>query len=674
MNGNGINQDSIIDVDDYLATIENEDVTKTILKKKTSIQEPKEKKSEKKEIPLNELGRASDALLRHANEKLRIYLKRSPQYKILEHQLTQLSEEYKKYKLLGEEDLCEKTRQMLVELTMNKNKFVKLYKNDFKVDKEKAKEKINASPLLKELKQKREILENQFKMMNPSSLVTMMKEFRKNFEISNKISPSDENILDFDDENFDELLSEELQNSSKSNLKQDYENLCGQIGKLIDEIPSRVDQMSISEIYNELKNNVDLNKLESLKAGIETIKIEASTEMAKLNGKEDITNIIFEIFDLETEAEEKPKEMLAASNVGYVKSIAYGQCLKMNMLHYIDDAVAYGLMGLSVAIDKWYKIQKLKDSVVSFNGFAHTYILMNVKKGLYELGSGGVLNKNSIATLQSNRKKQLESFIKLNPEFKDMPSDMVESMLDGLIDDKPVSVITEGTYTDIVGGEGEQNADIWSNATVASDDEKFIECKLEYENLIKSIKKLFSLFETKVDSETGLTALTKFKVFDKFDYKLFKLCYGLEFKREFLNDNKTVVNNVYNQSEIGEALSAYYAKFGVTKTFSQAAINYRITELNRKIKEQLDFNPGLKAGFEYIYNYFQTNSEAMNYLSNSREEMDIKMDREQLSTRYANNQDEMNKLLSDGKRLSDIYELGDSNPLDSQISEMFRNF
>jgi hypothetical protein len=669
-----INVEPIIDLDDYL---QSGNLDSDLLDDELDDENSPTKKSkvpvEKKKSMSEEfnLSKTTDAVSKHAKEKLRLYLKKSPQYKILDQQFKFLSEEFFRYKQAGRTDLCDKTQQMLKEITESKNKFTKLYKNaNWKNTKAISTEKIENSELLKELKTKRLKLEAEFKKTNPVSIIKTLREYRKMFDINDTVK-NDKNVIDFDDD-FDEMLDA---TSNDNKLVQDYHNFVGYIADLIDDIPLDVMEMTLNEILTELRKVIPTEKIQALKDGIESVKMEASNEINKLNGNEDITNIIFEIFDFETDSEEKPKEMLAASNVEYVKSIAYNACSKLNMLHYIDDAIAYGLMGLSIAIDKWYKIQKMKDSVVSFNGFANTYISMNIKKGLYELSSGGTINKNSLATLVYNRKKQFEGFIKLNPELKDVPSDLLETMLDGLLDYVPGAIITESTYSDIVGGDGEQNADIWSNATISDmNDDKFLECKMEYENLLKSIKLLFGMFEMKTDSATGEKSLTKFKLFNKYDYKLFKLQYGLEFKQDLVKTSNSKANNNYTQEEMRFIMQDYYAQNGQIVTFKQEAISYRITELNKKIKATLDDHPELKAGFEYIYTYWRANSENMELLSNSLEDIDMKSNRDSMKTKYNNNSAELDKKLSDGKRLNDVYQTNPSNPLDSQIANMFRNW
>ena len=85
----------------------------------------------------------------------------------------------------------------------------------------------------------------------------------------------------------------------------------------------------------------------------------------------------------------------------------------------------------------------------------------------------------------------------------------------------------------------------------------------------------------------------------------------------------------------------------------------------------MDENPGIKSGFEYIYNTCLANSEMMNYFSNNREEFEIKMTRDELKNIYAENEQELTRELSDGKTLRDIYEVNSDNPFDDEIANNF---
>lgn len=661
------NQEKIAKEPDFIQDDENDVI------KKSGANETDN--SDAKDLP--KLASTSDSLTKNARKALEYYLRKSPQVRVLDKQIELLQAEALKYKAEGKKELFQKTQDMLIVLTKNRQKFVKIYKqNNYKTVKTESDIKIKNSDELKEFKERQKLLEKQFRETNPNSLISRLNEYRDLLE-KNSFEPvnfDEDSIVDID-EVLDNPEEEQADILSEKQIPIDkkYRKLCLLIADKLEITPAEVDNTKSSVLLKMLKAITDPQEILDIRNELDNVKFEASNEIAKLRGNEDITNIMFEIFDFETVPEQQPKEMLAASNVGYVKAVAYSNCIKLNMLHNLDDAVAYGLMGLSVAIDKWYNIQKMKDSAVSFNGFAHLYIVNNIKKGLYELGSGGVLNKNSIATFAHKRAKAMDAFIQSNPDLKDIPKDMLETFVESSFENIG-HVMTEGSYTDMIGGDEGGDSDIWANAASSNlNDEKFLESKMEYENLIKSIKALFSLFETKT-REDGSKFNTKWKLFNKYEYKLFKLAYGLEYKTTNI-DGKTTVKDNYNQTEIAEIMQNFYRANGATnKTFTQGGINYQLKQLEEKIKASLDEHPQLKAGFEYIYNYWAANSQDMSLMSNSREKLDIEFVDESLKGKSEVAQQQIENDLFNGKRLSTISDSTDYNPLDEELAEAFRNF
>lgn len=560
--------------------------------------EKAKKAVKKKTVPKKspyKLSTAADSLSLSAKRKLENYLKKSPQFKVLNDQLNILMSELKTYMSVGDTENADKCRGLIKDLQLSKNKFTKQFKEkNFQKDKAAFIAKSNKSEKILSLRTKLSDLEKQYKNYNPNSLIFKMQSYRNELKILNIDNQIVNVVEDFDD------FIDEPQKQDISVTKIDYNNLCAHIADIIGISASEVADMSLNKLKKLLvEYSPDISDIVS---DIEETKFNISNELNVLRGNEDITNIIFDTFDFETVEEELPKEMLAASNVDLVKGIAFNICSKMNMLHNMNDAIAYGLLGLTVAINKWYSIQKLKDTAVSFTGFANIYIANNIKKGLIELTSGGMISKNVMATLLHKRDKQIKSYITNNPELKDMPTEMLETIIESTeIIQKPSSVVTEGEYTDIVGG-SEGGSDIWSN--VASDDngEKLITAKFEYENLLKSIKTLFSLFETKTDKETGIEVKTNRKIFDQFDYKLFKLSFGLEYKKDEFGKTTD-----YSQAEIAQIMTNFAQSLGyASKTFSQSSISTRVQSMINKIKDIIDLYPELKVGFEYIWNYHQS--------------------------------------------------------------------
>ena len=607
--------------------------------------------------------KASVMLSKNAKSKLEMYLKRSTPYKILNSQIDILNVEFENYKKIGETELAEKTKLLLSDLTQKRTKYTKLYKKKLNPESDdKIKNDIKNSDKIKVLNERLEFLKSQYTKINPNSIIHEVIKYRKYLGID-KYNISEP--LDTDVDDFDEYINTETDSKeTKLNLfQQQYSNLCGDIADMLDLTVDEILQMPTAKIQKLLSKNKDSEKIGSITAEINQIKFDIASEINVLKGFEEITNVIYEIFDFEDAPENEPKDMLASANVEYVKSCAYNACKKINGLEHIEDAIAYGLMGLSLAINKWYKIQKLKDSAVSFQGFASIYIMGEIQKGLLELGSGGTINKSSIASNLHYRKKQMEAFMELNPDLRDLPQEIIETIID-FKEEKPASVITEGTYSAIVGGEDE-NADIWANVSV-SDDDKFIYAKAEYEDFLKSLKVLFSLFETKVDKKTGIREITQKKLFDKFDYKLFKLALGLECKQEIIDGKLTKI--AYTQEEMGTILSQYYASFGSTNmSFSQPAIKYRLTQIWEKIKKAISEYPSIKTGFEYLINYAGT--EINNVLSDNREEIISKI--ENSTENFKSENSEKLSDLKSGKKLN--IDISDSNLLDEEIANYFTN-
>jgi hypothetical protein len=641
-----------------------------------------QKTTEDDEDPMKNfvLDTASISLSKNAKIKLENYLKKSPQYKTLTIQIQLLQEELINYKNVKRKDLVDKTKELLSELTESRSKFVKLYKTkDWKQEKTDRILKIGNSEYLKELKLKRKALEDKFQMLNPNSLVNKLKDLRQILNISEKFNDLD--LENFDDDDVILDIDEILETESNFSYQQEYDNLCGHISDIIHIIPREIQEMSLTEIRNKLNEEVDKADIEAIRSELNNVKYEASAEISKLKGNEDITTVMYQIFDFEVVDEKQPKEMLAAANIEYVKAIAYNSCRKLNMLRNLDDAIGYGLMGLSIAINSWYKIQIIKDSPVSFTGFANQYVVNSIKKGLYSFAATGTLTDNVIANMIHQRKRKFENFLKVNPELKDLPTEMIESLIDGLEDKVKPNIPRVSSESDIIGiissnGDQEGDSDMWVNFHKSDiNDETFVEVKNEYEHLLKSLKALFNMFETKTDVNTGEKKPTQFKIFDKYDYKLFRLIHGLEFKRESLNNAKTIADNTYTQTEIGIILADYYKANGVYKQpFSQPAIADRVLRMNKKLKAVIDENPIIKAGLQRLLYYCEAHSEVIHTLSNIREETEINKDRKELSEIYSNNVREMNKILSDGKTLGDIYNNSSENPLDDEISQAFRNY
>ncbi len=622
---------------------------------------------------------AADKLMYDAKSKLNYYLKKSPQFQIIESQINILKTEADIYKQNGSIENYEKTKNIIIELSLKRKELKTIFKTgDNSVnDIEKKNEiltKIKNSEEIKTLTKRKNDLQTEIKNTTPSYLVKTIANFRKQLDLKENLGFSTEEVMDFEDE-IDLPANKKFERTTK--LHQDYYDFCGFVADILDWLPQEIIDSKLSVIKNALENAIPDNT--NIKDELKRVNYQIQNEKSAISGATKLTDLMFDIFDFKNDETEGavPKEILAASNIGLVKAIAYNTCIKNNALHQLDDAVSAGLLGLTVAINSWYDSQKLADSALSFKGFANIYISGAIQREILHLMGQGYASGSMLATAHTLNKQKVEEFVKNNPEFEDLDNEVLKEMLSAYDDSYKTfeSVTTETEFSNNVAGEDGDSADVWANVASSDDNtEDLIEGKIEYEKMLQSIKELLNLFENKVEKKTGLVSITNKKLFDKYDKRLFLMYFGLAHKIEKNNpsDSKRLGNpGDFTQEEMAEELVAMYAADGVTKTFSQAAISYRIEQLLIKLKNILDTTPRLKAGFEYFYKYWQSNQSVLDKLSNAREEVGMKLDRDELRDIYDGDEDAMTTQLSDGTKLADAFEISDTNPLDDEIFGMF---
>ena len=232
------------------------------------------------------------ALNRHANEKMNKYLKRAPQYKILEKQKELLKEEIGLYKKAGNFEFLEKAKSLLKELEVEKQKFIKFFKRDnvSKEDKIMTEDKVKSSVKLKELKQKVKELKKEYSNNNPNSLLRRLKELKE--AIDAKTTFSDSGELEDIDSIYDEEIDE--QSLTSGSIVTEYNEICERIANIIDVSVNEVMEMKFGPLLIELKKYCP--DTTPLKDEIQLVQMEASAELKKIKGGNDITDVIFEIF------------------------------------------------------------------------------------------------------------------------------------------------------------------------------------------------------------------------------------------------------------------------------------------------------------------------------------------------------------------------------------------
>lgn len=710
---------------------EDEDYERKFLETEEQI-----KKSAEKEIKARTGG---DRLLRDANNVLEVRLKRTPQYKVLSKQIEILKEERLNYKKIGDEANQLKCELLIKDVTEKMTGFRKIFKgtNQSSEDKKKLNEKISNSEEIKELNKERKELKKKVDMTKPMWWVNRMKNYRDQIELRDNLSeyyPEDSEVEDLSDEEIENLgikidneivtveeneeMIEQLTKESDQDLMTEYESLCGTITRMINnwinENPDFIEaqeklieekladgkkasrnnllhKVSIQEIIdiplNKLRTylNIVLNKdRKALQEKLDEVNVKLSLERSKLSGKNEITDILFEIFDY-NEEEEVPKEILVASKIPLIKKIAYNFCSKYGMLEELDDAISYGLLGLTNVVNKWYTSQKMLNSALSIDGLISIEVPFTIQKGLLELTGGGVISGTNKATLFSKVNKKQKDFIKYNPEFKNLDKDFLNEILAGYDTDTNIVVNSASEITSNVGvgSDEEQDADIWANmnADKSSDISEELDGRIQYQALLDSLKKIFSLFDYR-EKDGEFIQKNNRKMFDKYDRRIFMMYFGFETKSyadKDINKRTGVVRNTYTLKEIAEEVQSMMRADGyIDKTFTIGALTDsrpghegRLTRIIMKLKGLAKTNPEIYQGLAYIYKYYQEHKGVMDKLSDSREELVTKIDRDELREIYADIPQKLNQTMADGTKLSDIVEVSENNPLDEESVDVF---
>lgn len=673
----------ILTLEEALAEIDSKKVVKTPLEQLEPTAEKKElvKKNAKPEArEVNSPATNAAKIAYDAQNVLNFYIKKIPNVKVIDSQIAILKQEIIIYNKNGSKDNFNLAKEMLEILVAKRNKIKSVFSPKGQSVKDAAKKieiqnNINNSETIKELRVLQKDLLKQVKDTTPNSIMREFNKLRGQMKLREALDNSDEVL------NFDDLAVEEFdENKSYSELETLFYDKCLFISNIIGK--------SVKDIYGMKENDILRMLKESLKNNTEIkdkllrVKMEIAHEKSKISETVSVTEIIHNIFDFKSDETQGkiPKDILAATHVGLVNAIAYKIASQQNRLKDINDAVCGGMLGLVIAINKWYSLQVISDTPLSFKDFANIYISNNAKRALYELSASGI-SGSGLASIQTQEKQKYENFVKFNPQFKDLDNKVVMDIIDNIsekVSDKPLNMVSETDYNATIGGD-DGEVDMWSLSSYDKDEYDPIEAKDNYVRLIKSISELMELFDSKVDGD-GVISHTNKKLFDKYDRKIFLMNFGIDYKRDRDDDGKMKTRNLYTQEEMCLEIEAMFradgqlGKDAKPKTMSQPGLNYRISQIMKKIKSAMDFNPKLKTGFEYLYNYWMFNQEALNDMSNYREEIGMSLDRAELKEIYSDNEQQLNRQLTDGKRLSDVFEITEDNPFDDEISEMFNEF
>lgn len=378
-------------------------------------------------------------------------------------------------------------------------------------------------------------------------------------------------------------------------------------------------------------------------------------------------DIIYKKFDSLIDKERKPKDMLASSYVKYVEKIAYNICAKLNKLHYLEDAIAFGLLGLSKVLDKWYKMQKESPDVgVTLDGpYMGIIVSTEIKKGLLTLSISTMSGTNAATKLHFTAEHN--KFLKENPELAGLSEDLINNLVE--LCEIP-QITNESEYNATIEGEDGKGRS-FENITDNENEDNEAENVQLYRDVVNSIKELVTLAEikVKVDPNTGKRTIVKTgkPMFTAEEYELLKLYFGMIEKYD-PSANEGEQYRPYNQSEMAEYLMNFLKRTkGVTKTYSQSAISDKINKtLIPKLKRATELYPGIRKGLKFLAERVMANPEAFSRISKNREALEDVDYNDTLGTNFEG------KIIlygMSGKSLGDLDTKGDFNKLEAEIEE-----
>lgn len=624
------------------------------------------------------------------------YLKKLPNIKTLESQIDKLKIEITNYKSTGNKEAEKTAREMVKEL----NTRLTDYKKSLRVkqrsseDIETRKNIIDNSEEIKALKAEEKRLTDLIKKNTANVYLKRLREIRSALDVNSNVSLENE-VIDFD--NLDKLdkLNNSLDNTANV-LHQENRELCALIGTIIDKEPQEVMEMKTYHIQLALQENLlDLGPLRSdltvVKNKVQALK---SNIYDSSSDGTDTISILHELFDFSEPDEvemSKARELLTVSYISDAIRIAKSVAFSNSQMHNVDTAISGALYGLTKAVNDWLSMQLSSEAKLSFNDIYASPVRHNARRALRDLITNGA-SSSTEADLIHKKNRLIDDFIKLNPMYEDFEREFIFEMItleqdleerkesnkkgkDGMVKKSNNSALKVTTATDMnamIGG-GEEGVDMFE-LNDFNKDEAYdpVEAGMAAKSMLQLITNLLNYADiSKKDGEYQIK--DKSKLFDDIDRKIFMMHFGLDFKKGLKNNDKEEI--YYSQTEIADEITEYI-KIRDNKpdaTFRPSSVKYRTDKIEEKLKMIIDFDPAMQKAVEYLYWWAKNNPSALRRISNSREEMYIKNERDKLRE-YAieNDADEyLGIKYADGTSLGDVFEVSQDNPFDDEIADLF---
>lgn len=661
------------------STLSNTQYTRRFFTEKKSLS-----KDEAKSQKFREVKTMNGKLIRNASETAAAYLRKIPEYSVLQHQITALEAELKIYEKNKDKDLIVKTSVLIKQLKSLSKEMTKILKGKDITDSDKKKQvRKPKSDVIIQLEERRTELAAKRKQLSANDLIKRLKQLEQTIEDTKTHLTGESDFFDldgyFETSKKKQNLTKEEQALEELNAQRN--DMIANICKLAGIRNSEFFEMSLSEVKELLRENLK-KQYDDCMDEINTINMKIAIEKDKINDENSVklTDLVFSVLESQEPDEDlknpdskrgkQAREMLAVANIPLVNSIANYTCKNYNLTNLFDDAVSAGLLGLTQAINVWYQKQILFNEPLPFKTFAAPYITNKIKEELSEIGrTSGKITGTNYADKIHYESKRIENFMKANKDlFADMDEETVKNIISALKDNDVRDINSGTTQTDLestVTG-GEQDADVWSNISV---DETYgideiIEMKSHYKSMMESVYEILSLMNPKSQKP----------LFNIYERRVFLLEFGL-YKNIFESaDGKKadLINAGYTQQMIAEHITKLKIQRGElppdAKVMSQAAVSAMIKTITDKLQKVVEERPELKEGFEY----FATRRAELNVISQEMEKSQINHFANKIAKNSVKLQNEemLDYTISSGSTIGDIINSTDYME-DNEIFEMF---
>ena len=646
---------------------------------------------------------------------LTFYLGKLPSISIVEDQINEVNNEADKYQAAGDVDNYEKS---LIIISHLKDKLAEIRENvkqdSFNRKRHEDKTKaMYSDPEFIQMDADLKQAQAELNEISPSLVAKKLDQFRQTMRVSealvnkiNGIEYTEGDVLSIDDV-MDNEVPVNPAHENLERLEADYDEYCMFIASKLDVTVDEVYNMTSSQVLTRFREEYK-DELADLKSTIADKKLAIAKfkQSSKVNQHEgtDIVSLINEMYEFDDMDEKETaiaKNIMASAYYDYASTIAYNVCTRLNMLHEIDEARCGAYMELSEEIEKWFNQRQIVGGLISFGDAMGARIRKGAERSLLRLKSS-TASGSTLANINHYDNLAINNFIKYNPDFKDLSKELILDIIateesrvlkSDDLDDKKVTGVTgylvnrvgrEASETDLnatIGGE-QDDVDYWSlhdnssNELSAEDRE---EAKINMVSLAECIKKLLSYFKVseKYDREgnQSLVENEDIQMFDEIDKIIFFAFFGFEFNMIQGDNNDS--KSEYVMSDIAELIAAHEARttgvpYDEVRRISVASISKRKDKIIEKLKVIVKYDFRIKKALEYLFQWTRFNKDSVMYISNAREEMTMKGSYELLNS-VRQKYDNFDATFINGMTLDDIFTIDETNPLDSEIADLFRS-